>query len=89
MLKRSIRGSSSLLDHPWQQFLFSRIVGPQPPGQNTVTDILDRVKTALADRYMVEGEMGERAREQLRSDWVYAEPEFRRRVVEPLVGTER
>ncbi len=51
-----------------------------------MTDVLDRVKTALADRSMVEGELGERAREQLRSDWVDAEPEFRRRVVEVVLG---
>ena len=33
-----------------------------------------------------DGEVGERAREQLRSDWVDAEPEFRRRVAEPILG---
>ena len=44
--------------NPWQQFFFYRIVDAQPPGQNTVTDILDRVKTALADRYTIEHELG-------------------------------
>ncbi len=55
------------------------------------TGVASIVRRSFALRRLAafEGQVGERAREQLRSDWVDAEPEFWRRVVEPLVGTER
>ncbi len=31
----------------------------RPQGQNAVPDLLDRLKTALADRYAIERELGE------------------------------
>ena len=37
----------------------------------------------------MDGEPGRAAREKLREWWADAEPEFRRRVVEPLIGNGR
>ena len=58
----------SVLSARWRQEVAPSPSRPTPKplfynrrhrGQNTVPDLLDRLKTALADRYAIERELGE------------------------------
>ena len=42
----------------WPSKAQDRILEPSPAGPNAVPDLLDRLKTALADRYVILEEVG-------------------------------